>query len=814
MATGDREPSAIVLYVGHGTVVDPDGRFRLERVSPGSVASRAASADCIVVEEPGGGMRTLERLRETSVPTVLYDRTADPTVAARATQLGVTEYVTDGMDERPIDRIAAVAGVSGERPADCRMGAAMESLREALGDRTGPFSDTVEAILQAGCERFGASFGALAAVDGSSYSVVTATGGIDLDRTVLSRTFCRRTVRLEGPCCLPDTARALGNEEVTDPFDRLGSYLGTTVRAGGERYGTVWFGSETPRQRFSGSERGFLALLAEALGGEIEADRRRRSLRAVADGHERAIDSLADAGRSFRAAETATEIAETAAEIAAEIADVEISAVRLFEDGTPVARAGSPEDVRAGPTDRTSSLEPRPGELIIGDGSGAAGVGTRSAATVTLGDRGLLSIGDGARTITEAECSRLSLLAMQVESALRRVDRSGPPDPDRPDATGRPDTTGRPDGTGRPDTTSRPDGETAPDPTSGGDHDAAGSDRDRFQHLFDSLPDAAVDVEFLGGEPIVRRVNEAFEETFGHEESAIKDTPLNDAIVPADREAEAERLDQTSIQQGRDSAEVERLTADDRRTFLFRGFSYSHRGAERGFGIYTDMTDRLEQERRLRVLHRVLRHNLRNEMTAIIGYANILNEEAADEACREYAEHIYDRSMDVSKLGDQVRRIQQALDLDRQRVALDPEPLVNTLIDRFEADYPDATISVSNDASDEVVGDELLKVAIENLIENAIHHHPGAATVHIELSDEDEWLDITVEDDGPGIPERERAIVSGDREITQLDHSVGLGLWLSRWIVRGVGGRLVFGERADGAAVTLRLRRADGRIED
>ncbi|WP_181690921.1 ATP-binding protein [Natronomonas sp. LN261] len=795
MATGDREPSAIVLYVGHGTVTDPDGRFRLERVPPGSVASRAASADCIVVEEPGGGVRTLERLRETSVPTVLYDRTADPTVAARATQLGVTEYVTDGMDERPIDRIAAVAGVSGERPADCRAGAAMESLREALDDRSDPFSDTVEAILQAGCERFGASFGALAAVDGSSYSVVTAAGGVDLDRTVLSRTFCRRTVRLEGPCCLPDTGNALGNEEVTGPFDRLGSYLGTTVRAGGERYGTVWFGTETPRQRFSGSERGFLELLAGALGGEIEADRRRRALRATADGHERAIGSLAAAGRSFRAAETATEIAETAAETAAEIADVEISAVRLFEDGTPVARAGSPEDSRTGPTDRTSSLEPRPGELIIGDGSGTGGVGMRSA-TVTLGDRGLLSIGDGTGTITEAERSRLSLLAMQVESALRRVDRSGPPDSDIPEGKG------------------RPEDKTAPDRTSGGDHDAVGSDRDRFQHLFDSLPDAAVDVEFLGGEPIVRRVNEAFEETFGHEESAIRDTPLNDAIVPADREAEAERLDQTSIQQGQDSAEVERLAADDRRTFLFRGFSYSHEGTERGFGIYTDMTDRLEQERRLRVLHRVLRHNLRNEMTAIIGYANILNEEVADETCREYAEHIYDRSMDVSKLGDQVRRIQQALDLDRQRVALDPEPLVNTLVDRFETDYPDVTISVSNDASGEVVGDELLKVAVENLIENAVQHHPGAATVHIGLSDDDEWLDITVEDDGPGIPERERAIVSGDREITQLDHSVGLGLWLSRWIVRGVGGRLVFGERTDGAAVTLRFRRADGQIGD
>jgi PAS domain S-box-containing protein len=343
-------------------------------------------------------------------------------------------------------------------------------------------------------------------------------------------------------------------------------------------------------------------------------------------------------------------------------------------------------------------------------------------------------------------------------------------------------------------------GQNAPGPTGG----------DRFRRLFDRLPDAVADVEFRDGVPIVRGVNGAFEETFGREESAVAGRPVSELIVP-DGQATAGRLDERAIREGYRTAEVERETADGRRTFLFRGFTYRRGGTDRGFGIYTDITDRLEQERRLRVLHRVLRHNLRNEMTAIIGYADLLAEEGATPECRALGQRIYEEATDVSKLGEQVRRIKQALDVDRKRVAIDPEPIVESIAERFRRQHPDATIRVSAEATAEVVADELLETAIENLLENAIEHHPGDPTVDIEMSPADGGrFDITVSDDGTGIPERERAVVSGDREITQLDHSRGLGLWVSQWVVRGVDGQLRFGDPETGAEVTLRLHRAGG----
>ena len=75
-----RDPPAIAAYVGHGGLIDPEGRVRLERVDAAFVADYAAYADCVVCEVPGGGLEALDSLSGTDVPTILYDRTADPAV--------------------------------------------------------------------------------------------------------------------------------------------------------------------------------------------------------------------------------------------------------------------------------------------------------------------------------------------------------------------------------------------------------------------------------------------------------------------------------------------------------------------------------------------------------------------------------------------------------------------------------------------------------------------------------------------------------------------------------------------------------------
>jgi signal transduction histidine kinase len=83
----------------------------------------------------------------------------------------------------------------------------------------------------------------------------------------------------------------------------------------------------------------------------------------------------------------------------------------------------------------------------------------------------------------------------------------------------------------------------------------------------------------------------------------------------------------------------------------------------------------------------------------------------------------------------------------------------------------------------------VLDLVVTNLVENAVEHHDGPAphvAVTVERTDTD-CLQVTVADDGPGIPDHElRAIERGDE--TALEHGSGLGLWMIAWGVERLGG--------------------------
>ena len=102
--------------------------------------------------------------------------------------------------------------------------------------------------------------------------------------------------------------------------------------------------------------------------------------------------------------------------------------------------------------------------------------------------------------------------------------------------------------------------------------------------------------------------------------------------------------------------------------------------------------------------------------------------------------------------------------------------------------------------------------ALRDEFDVTVVHGSDAPTVELRAEPfaaaPEEWVDVLVVDDGPGIPEAERAAVTGARDITQLQHGSGLGLWLVRWAVESVGGDVGFERRDERTVVRLRLRRA------
>lgn len=221
-------------------------------------------------------------------------------------------------------------------------------------------------------------------------------------------------------------------------------------------------------------------------------------------------------------------------------------------------------------------------------------------------------------------------------------------------------------------------------------------------------------------------------------------------------------------------------------------------------GFQTDITERKIRERRLEVLNRVLSHNLRNKMNVIEGHVALLREQYEDGQQPESLQKIGKAATEVIGLANTVREIDHTLsDQSDTVVALDEA--LDQLVSAFQDRYPDATfdLTVPSDEPYEVAVSGIM-TAIEEAVENAVEHNESPEpVVEIRVSrDSRDWIDVEVEDDGPGIPEQEvRVLKQGE---TSLVHADRLGLWLIYWVISRAGGDFSV-ERAEPRGTTLTM---------
>ena len=339
-------------------------------------------------------------------------------------------------------------------------------------------------------------------------------------------------------------------------------------------------------------------------------------------------------------------------------------------------------------------------------------------------------------------------------------------------------------------------------------------ERDRFAYLFEQSPDAVAEVRVVDGDPVIEAVNPAFETVFGHDAETVRGESLNELVVPAGEDEGASAIDQRAIGGEVVREEVRRETAEGTREFLCTGVPYDLESEQpRGFAIYTDITEQRDRERRLQVLYRVLRHNLRNDMNVITGNAADIRSALAerDPELAALAAAIYDRAIQVADISRKAGDVQRAMDTESVRYGVELDRVVEQAVGQVERGHEDADVRTAVPGIT-VLTTGGLERAVENVVENGVVHtdadHP-TVEVGVDRSAPEGYVDLRVADEGPGIPAREKSVLAEDGEITQLRHSRGLGLWTARWVVEASGGELRFEENeAGGAVVVLRLRLA------
>lgn len=260
----------------------------------------------------------------------------------------------------------------------------------------------------------------------------------------------------------------------------------------------------------------------------------------------------------------------------------------------------------------------------------------------------------------------------------------------------------------------------------------------------------------------------------------------------------------------------ELVIEDGNRTRRFRSRSSSltdEHGRDVGRIVYlNDITELVEREQRISVLNRILRHNIRTEVSIVSGTLEIVNEQATgvDDDLLETATESTQR---INELAEKARHVERTLQAIETSHVVSVAPAIEDVIAAIRDAYPDAIIEFDPPAEEisvRVADEKLFEVAVEELVTNAIiHNDQSSPTVTVHVDVDDDRVHVRIADDGPGIPADEQDILSSRVE-TQLDHGTGVGLWLVKWTASLSSGTIRFSENDPrGSIVTISLPLAE-----
>jgi signal transduction histidine kinase len=216
----------------------------------------------------------------------------------------------------------------------------------------------------------------------------------------------------------------------------------------------------------------------------------------------------------------------------------------------------------------------------------------------------------------------------------------------------------------------------------------------------------------------------------------------------------------------------------------------------------TSLKRRQEELELLRqVQSRVLRHNIRNEMTTIRGNVELLAERNGYD---KPLVDVVNASEDLLSISRKARLVEEIVDSDARTVECDLREIIDETAAKMRDEYPDTEITIEGPDTCPIEAAPRLEIAIENLLENAVEHNDAAnPQVSIRLANSGN-PQVTIIDNGPGIPEAEISVIQDERE-TALEHGSGIGLWLVKWIVERSDAQLAFETSEDGTSVTLQF---------
>lgn len=222
-------------------------------------------------------------------------------------------------------------------------------------------------------------------------------------------------------------------------------------------------------------------------------------------------------------------------------------------------------------------------------------------------------------------------------------------------------------------------------------------------------------------------------------------------------------------------------TPGGRREFSVRGIPAPDADVD-AYLQFRDVTAQRVREQQLSVLRRVLRHDLRNDLTVLLGYAETIAESSDDARSREQAAMMVEAASDLRDVATSAGRMQSVTDSATPTKLGDATTRVRRSVGEsfsvgLTVDGPVPAVSV----------DSRTGVAVEALC-RTVADQGGATSARLDPTVANDRVTITVDADGR-LSDQERAALAGQDE-TKLRHATGISSWIARWATRAAGGRL------------------------
>ncbi|CAN7429202.1 PAS domain S-box protein [Phenylobacterium sp. LjRoot225] len=337
----------------------------------------------------------------------------------------------------------------------------------------------------------------------------------------------------------------------------------------------------------------------------------------------------------------------------------------------------------------------------------------------------------------------------------------------------------------------------------------------------------------------VVQFNPAAEQTFGHRRADVLGKPIGDVIVPDHLRAQhvagfARYLATGEARTLGRRVEIDGMRADGEIFPLELTITDVSLPGRRLFTAYLrDLSkvkaDAAEIARSREALHQSekmaafgsllagVAHELNNPLSIVIGHALMLDDDAVGVA-PALAERATKIRSAAERCGGIVRTY---LAMARQRpIALRPlalRPLVTASIDLLAYNLRTSGVTVEVAIAEDLpsaVGDadQLTQVLVNLLVnsQQALQARPLPRHISVAASADGDGLQLSVTDNGPGVPAENRSRVFDPFFTTKpMGHGTGIGLAVSRGIVEAHGGTLTLAVAEQGGArFEVRLRTA------